>query len=346
MPLPGYSIVVATRNRLEALRLSLPRMLAQDPPPAQLIVVDSSDDHAAVAALVAACAAGHPVRLTIIAAERGLTRQRNIGLREVDQPIVFFPDDDSIWFPNVAEAIMTVYERDTAGEIAAVCAYDSPTPPPDFPIATAGYAMSGGDRSKRLVAHLRMKMENALVPDPGRILGRDLIAQRRLPAWLTAAGLTPVEWMTGYRMSFRTEVIRRCRFDENLTRYSLFEDRDASYAAWRTGAVVATPPARVFHYRSPEKRDAGRRMGVEQLLNLAYLTAKHTPVGHPARRTLPRFARYKILLYRLAARDAFGIERLTGARSALKELPAMLSAPSEDSAHLYNAALRRCLHDE
>jgi hypothetical protein len=189
----------------------------------------------------------------------------------------------------------------------------------------------------------RSRVEDRLVPDPGRVLGQCFIASAQLPEWLPAAGVVPVEWMTGFRMTFRTEVARRIGFDENLTRYSLFEDRDASFGAWREGAVVATPDARVFHYRSPERRDSGRRMGATQLLNLAYVIGKHAPIGHASRLSLQRFGRYKCLLYRLASRDEFGRDRLRGAQAALKELPAFVGAQPDIVAQVYHRALRRCL---
>jgi glycosyltransferase involved in cell wall biosynthesis len=340
-----YSIVVATRNRVEVLRLSLPRMLSQSPPPSQLIIVDSSDNHVEVVRAVqqAASAANTTLEPVVLQAERGLTRQRNLGLARVNQPIVFFPDDDSIFFPETAAAILAVYERDTTGLVAAVCAYDSAVPPIDFPADRAGYAMSRTDRLKRPLARLRARIEALFFPDPGFVLGQSLVAAASLPAWINDAGVNPVEWMTGYRMTFRTDVIQRLRFDEVLTRYCLFEDRDASFSAWRTGAVVATSKSRIYHHRSPEKRDAGRRMGVEQLLNQAYLIAKHTSRDHPARSSVQRFARYKILLYRLSARDDFARERLAGAKAAYMELSAILNAGPADSASRYTEAMCRCL---
>lgn len=338
-----YSVVIATRNRLDALRLSIPRMLAQSSPPSELIVVDSSDDHSPVADLVHETAAGQRVACRVVSSDRGLTLQRNAGLSLVTEPIVFFPDDDSIWFPDMARAVLTVYERDEAGAIAAVCAYESLVPPPGFSVSGAGYAMSRADRVKQPLLRFRARVEDRLFPDPGRVLARALVAEARLPEWLAAAGVVPAAWMTGFRMTFRTDVARRIGFDENLTRYCLFEDRDASFGAWQAGAVVATPDARVFHYRSPERRDNGRRMGATQLLNLAYIVAKHAPVGHASRSALRRFGRYKCLLYRLAARDDFGRDRLRGARAAFDELPAFLEAPPAMAAEVYGQALLRCV---
>jgi glycosyltransferase involved in cell wall biosynthesis len=343
MPQLSYAIVVATRNRLAALQLSLPRMLTQSRSPAQLVVVDSSDDHAVVADAVRHAAANWKGRLTILQSERGLTLQRNRGLALVDHPIVFFPDDDSIWFAGAAEAILAVYERDNAGALAAVCAIESQVPPDDFSVTNSGYTMSRSDRLKQSFIKLRSAIEHRLFPDPGRVLGRAFMQKANPPTWLREVDAAPVEWMTGFRMSFRTKVIAACRFDETLARYCLFEDRDASFGAWRHGLVVATSAARVYHHRSPEVRDTGWRMGIEQLLNQAYITAKYSEVGAPSRQSVMRFARYKTFLYSLTSRSAFGRGRYLGAKSTLAELPALVASPSSEADKIYLAALARCL---
>jgi glycosyltransferase involved in cell wall biosynthesis len=343
--LPDYSIVIATRNRPAALRLSIPRMLGQTPPPAQMVVVDSSDDHGATVAAVAGAVSGHSVDLTVLRCDRGLTRQRNAALAHLRHPVVFFPDDDSIWFPQVARTHLEVYQRDSARQIAAVCAAEAPAPPPGWEVAAAGsYRMRRSHLLQQRFARARARLENHLAPDPARLLGRSFFPPAaELPDWFGDYDAVPVEWMTGFRMSFRTEVIRAVGFDETLARYSLFEDIDASFAAWRHGWVVGARNARVFHYRSPERRDDGRRLGVEQLLNKAFVIAKHAPIDHPARAAMCAFGRYKTLQYRLAANGEFGAARLAGARAALREIDFLADSPPEVAAPAYLLALVRCL---
>jgi len=58
MPVLVYDVVIATRNRAEALALSIPRLIAQSWPPSRLIIVDSSDNSAAVRAAVLAATDG------------------------------------------------------------------------------------------------------------------------------------------------------------------------------------------------------------------------------------------------------------------------------------------------
>lgn len=338
-----YSVVIATRNRPSALRLSIPRMLQQSREPAQLIVIDSSDDHTETLEAVREAVNGHPVSLVVRHSERGLTLQRNAGLQLVTNPVTFYPDDDSIWFPGTAEEILAVYERDEEGRIAAVCGGDSPNPPPDFLVTgSKTYSMRKSDRVLRGVAGKRIKLENRFVPDPARLVGRDYIRGCRIPEWFQERDVVPVEWMTGFRMSFRTEVIRSTGFNEAFKNYCLFEDIDASFKAWQLGMVAGARSARIFHYKSPERRAGGRRLGVEQVLNKAYVVASFTPVGHTARIATKRFAVYKILQYLAGARDAFGRERLKGAVAAARKLRPLLSVPPGDVERVYQRSISEC----
>lgn len=338
----NYSIAIATRNRPDALRLSIPRMLNQSRKPSQLIVIDSSDDHEIVKKAVKKAVNDHPVKLTIKHSEKGLTKQRNAALAHVEHPIVFFPDDDSIWFQKVAEKQMEVYERDVENRIAAVCAAESPFPPQDFESGeNNSYSMRKGDRFKQRFAHIRAKLEKLFIPDPAILVGKKHWESFSTPDWFNKEDIVPVEWMTGFRMSFRTNVIKNCGFDEAFQAYSLFEDIDASFAAWKSGAVVGARQAKVFHFKSPERRDNGKRLGFEQLVNKAYVVAKHTDNGDPIRLRMKRFAKYKILQYRLAANDQFGRDRLEGAKNALAEIPTIMNCPQGKLRQQYSETINR-----
>jgi len=340
----SYAIVIATRNRPEALELSIPRMLNQSRKPSQLIVIDSSDDHSLAHAAVTKAIGNHEIDLTVVHGQRGLTRQRNEGLGYVKHPIVFYPDDDSIWYPNVAKEKMAIYEEDTANKISAVCGQETREPPADFnPLKEASYRMKKSDRLRASLGYRRTQFERAFFPDPAKLVGEEFYPSFERTRWHRDHEVEPVEWMTGFRMSFRTKVIREVGFDEIFNAYSLFEDIDASFGAWSQGAVVAARKALIFHYKSPERRGNGRRLGAEQLLNKAYIVAKHTPVDHSARRKMIKYARYKTFQYRLAARDSFGKERLAGAVAALAQLEVLMKCDADTIAAAYLNAVQQAV---
>lgn len=339
----GYTIAIATRNRVDALRLSIPNFIAQTRQPEEIIVVDSSDKHSEIADLVYSLARSTNIPIKLIKGERGLTKQRNIALSETRESIVFFPDDDSIWYPDTAAIQMDAYEKDTDRSIAAICAAESNIPPEGLGLTQkTSYEMNTYDRLRIRAMKTTNWFERSFVPNPAATVGISFFDKAPLPQWCDSS-IKKVAWMTGFRMSFRTEAIKRHGFDETLKDYSLFEDIDASFSAWKEGLVVATTKSKVFHYKSPEKRDAGRKLGVTQILNKAYVVAKHSAIGDQARNQIARYGRYKTFLYRLTSKDTFSIERYHGAKRAMEFVPQFQNAHPHNCAKSYMEALEHCL---
>jgi|GEM_PF-1059139 len=336
----AYDAVIATRNRPEALALSIPLLIGQSRSPAQLIVIDSSDDHAATAAAVAAATRGWPGRVIVERSAPGLPHQRNCGLARVTAPVVLFPDDDSLLCPGTAEALLAVYERDAEGVIAAVCAADAPTPPAGV-LEGAAYRMSGRHRRQALLRPFRHRVERQLtVLKPALYLGRVLNGRHRIPAWLAGMDAVPVEYMTGYRMSFRTDAIRPSGFDEALGGYALDEDIDASFTAMRAGLVVGALRARIYHHRCPSGRAGAFDLGRMTVLNRAYVLLKHAagPIGSAAltnavwRRHLG-FVAVKLSVSALAAVRRPGARaRLAGIWAGHRQALRLWRAPARDRA--------------
>jgi len=341
-----YDIVIATRNRPEVLWLSIPTYLGQSRPPSAIVVVDSSDDHGPVREAVEGTgrdAAG--VRVECHHAAPGLTAQRNIGLERVESPAVMFPDDDSIWFDGTAEAVMRVYERDEEGVVGGVTMRQMRAPPPGVLDSEAGR-----DRrtlSEKLIYRLspaRVKLENLVTPNPMERVGEDLTRARAHPAWLGELHATPVGFMHGYRMTFRTEAIRAAGgFDETLGAYGLYEDFDASLRVAAERLLVRAEDARVYHHRAPGSRANGLTTGVMLMLNLAYVTCRHSDPGSTPRMMLRRYATMRYLQYRLRARGTFGTERLEGFRRAMGHLEEMSRAARDRQPAIYARALEACL---
>ena len=86
--------------------------------------------------------------------------------------------------------------------------------------------------------------------------------------------------MTGFRMSFRTEVIQQLRTSTRTSAATaLFEDVDASLRVLDTHCLVAANRARVYHHKVPGSRDAERTLGEMYILNRGYVLSKHKPLG-------------------------------------------------------------------
>lgn len=336
----SYDIVMATRNRSEAVALSLPLVLGQTRLPKTILICDSSDDPSEIEAIVAGHAKDTSVPIRFVRCEPGLTVQRNVGLALCTANVVIFPDDDSLLYCDAAEKILEVYETDRAGRIAGVCARPVNRAPSETPGDLGSYAAENVGPVRAAVQWLRQRGKEWVNQDPFLSIGQRLNARHKMPPEVAALNVTPVAYMTGFRMSFRREVITKTGFDETLKKYAWFEDIDASFAAMKQGMVVAALDARIYHHRVASPRDNGYRMGRWALLNLAYVSMKavyRSGLGSPKAeaRRIYRFGRMRALSYMMAQRSTYGRDRARGARNALGPMRELLSASPDGLAESY-----------
>ena len=347
-----FDVVIATRNRPEALALSIPLILAQSRLPRKLIVIDSSDDHASIAKTVAAAVAkargGWAGSVIVEHTGPGSAYQRNRGLAHVESEVVIFPDDDSLFHPGTSEAIMRAYELDSEGRIAGVCAADAREPPPGA-LAGAEYEMPSA--AKRRAPAVRRRKRLGLDfkwVQPQLYFGNLLKARFEPLDWFEDENCVLVEEMWGYRMSFRTPVVRANPFDEVLKAYALHEDLDASFSAMRQGCLVGARNAQIYHHKFPTGRGDPFTLGMMRVLNLSYVVLKHAhdadlaPAEAKELRRLFRQNCWLMLLRRLRrAYQRSDREEVRGMLAAREGVRAMLKAPRGDLARIYSESVAR-----
>jgi len=340
-----FDIVIATRNRLDALRISLPLMLAQERLPARFILVDASDDQAGVKRGIERIftEAGRETRLEIARSAPGSSLQRNAGLRLARSPVVFLPDDDSLWFRGVAQGVMRIYERDRGEQIAAVCPAESSEPPPEAGRILENSSRRNAMRFRSALGEIMNRFERAFFMDPIYLEGHARLRGKAAPAWLAEEHATLFGPMTGFQMTFRTGIIRRCGFDERLGRYSLMEDRDASLHALSDRLIVCANRARVYHNKAPGKRTDDFEWGAINILNRAYVVCKHAPPASSPRLMLNRYSLFRLAVYLLRAGSPEGRRRIRGAWKAIACLDELLGAPVSEVPDKYLSLRARCL---
>src|SRR4029077_14637553 len=118
----SYECVIAMRNRLNALKTSIPLILKQDVPPDRLIIVDASDDHDTVKTEIPELSERLGYKNTIVLNSDSVNsaRQRNIGVQFVEAPVVMMPDDDSMWYGGFATSVLKIYEGDVHRQVGGV----------------------------------------------------------------------------------------------------------------------------------------------------------------------------------------------------------------------------------
>ena len=343
-----YDIIIATRNRCEALELSIPLILKQSLQPSKMIVVDSSDDHNKINEVITQLTVDAKFKVEIYNSKPGLTLQRNIGLEHVQSPITIFPDDDSLWYPDVAEAIIEIYDADKANHIGGVTGKETLKSP--ISSNKLNYKKSWKDSLKGKVGHSRTRFEAKYFPKPFDLFAYEHWNNSPPPQWLSDYNARPVETMGGFRMSFRTDVIKSVGgFDEALgsvVGYSQHEDMEASIAVQRKGyALVGAHNARVFHHRFPSKRTNGFAYGFCQIYNYIYICCKHLNRKSKAWKYLPRYMKYKIFLYSLD-KSPYGKDRYKGAKAAWKSRQYLMNSNPDDLANNYHNSCKSSIETQ
>jgi hypothetical protein len=92
-----------------------------------------------------------------------------------------------------------------------------------------------------------------------------------------AAGVRKIEYMTGWFMSFKREVLEHERFDEKLSGYAHKEDVDMTYRVSRRYVLLQTPKARCDHFQTITSRLPSHQLMRMNIGNQFYLHRKNMP---------------------------------------------------------------------
>lgn len=343
MDLPPISVIIATRNRPEALALSLPLYLSQTISPHELVIVDSSDsptsDEVKHAVVDFAARAPFPVQfLTSVPSAAG---QRNLGAEDCSGEILFFPDDDSLLYPDTLEKLAQVYALDRDHDLAGVSCRNTRVSPLDETVkigANPGPAAPtpyDADKPSK-VRRWSNRIDNKHLKTPLVVLAETLREQSSLPDAVVVHGCRVISWQPGFLMSFRANTFRRVPFNENMKKYSWGEDRDICFGMIGEGAFARAPDAWVYHHRFPGRRADGYWFGKMLILNHIYILCRHAEPGHPARRHVWRFLTFECAksVARLFA-DADERQRGLGTMTAMRGAFQLLHARRDELDELY-----------
>lgn len=179
--------------------------------------------------------------IRIIQGARGLTRQRNMGVRVVppEADCVLFLDDDIELSPNYIESMQRMFTRNP-----------------------------------------NVVMESGISAADGLRIGRPLTREEASAAVLKLrceSKTEAAEGAYGCNMFVRCSLLRRVQFDERLPLHSWLEDYDFSVRSQPFGQVVWNYETCVAHLGAQRGcRERGFLVGYTQLANSHYLWRKGT----------------------------------------------------------------------
>ena len=356
MTLPTWSHCIPTLNRIEILAEAVRLSLAQSLPPIEIIIVDASDQVEAHRAHIEDIFSAHkgptPDLIYLASPVKSLTQQRNIAIERARGDILFLFDDDTLMFPNCAEAVIKTFAVDSDRKIAAGMALRVQQIPGHARVDDDDRKVSGvstGPRNPihetRLLAWIWNQIFMMSAPshfiaydDPRRIAPADMVS-------IGPLRLLSLPLLSGFAMCVRAEVARREPFDPALLSYCPAEDLDASYRFSRHGLNVLFETARIHHFEAAAGRIKRRQAITLGLMNLAAFVRKNS--AHPGRDITSYYLRYARRLLAEFLKDGlsrrFTFPQFQGALAAFRPTVAIFRHDRDDFDDWYRLQQMRVL---
>lgn len=255
MPKPfKYSAAVPTMNRPDELRQCVKRVLAQNPPPQRFIILDDGDlDAAELRALLKKSGCG---LLYHKKDEPGLIASLNLAADLCESEWILLLDDDIYLQDGFMENMIAALEN---------------VEQPDLLAGIAGYSYQKQNENRSLRSRLRLFMERIFLLNGG-------LEGRFFPSSFCSdydcghhpEKPWPVEHVPGGLGLWRTEILRRYRFDEFYSGYAYGNDKELAYRVSRDMLLLCQPASRALHDKSPRSRMDPFELGGMKIRNQFY----------------------------------------------------------------------------
>jgi len=246
--------IVPTANRATVLLQTLSSIAAQNCQPEVIVIIDASDNNETEII----CKQNIQGLLSKIDYQRAIVKgaasQRNQGIKNITNPVVFFFDDDIILEPACVERLYDCLQ--SANNIGAVNAM----------ITNQRYHNPG----KLTKFMYRLLSGKNLVSYAGKCIGPgwNLLPEDRedLPA------CNETEWLNTTCTLYRKEALPDPPFPGRFTGYSLLEDVALSVEVGKKWKLYNARTARIFHNSQPgSHKSSVIKLSKMELLNRHYL---------------------------------------------------------------------------
>jgi len=268
-----FTVLICTYQRPSELRRVVESIFKQSILPNEIIIIDGSTDNQSMSILNAYIVQKKLKYYQVEESQRGLTKQRNYGLRELDKKSesVIFLDDDLILEENFFQHMLSTFED---SEVAGCDGF----------ITNENFWYTSVDRiekkSLRIINfdgyYLKLSSRDFI----RRLLGLypTTIQPGKIPKYGHGKTSLPptgkqyeVDHLMGCMMAYRTEIFKQISFSSFFEGYGLYEDFDFSVRASKYGKLITNTSARCEHHHAPGGRPNKFKYGKMVIWNGYYV---------------------------------------------------------------------------
>jgi GT2 family glycosyltransferase len=227
----AYSAVLITMDRPARAVAMLEQMTAQSLRPVRMVIVDASSPPLELDREVITTARDAGIDVLVIHAPKSMTAQRNRGVELVASPVTLLLDDDVVLDPAYMERLLERWETRGLNALGGAVGANRP----------GDHDLQNFSRGERLVR--RLLFLHDIVPQGRTTLRRSGKVREVLEP--VEDVLVPV--FSNAAVAYRTDLLRKHRFDERFTGYVYGEDLDVSVRLARDAPILHSPSTWYIH---------------------------------------------------------------------------------------------------
>ena len=260
----NFTLIICTYQRPKALSVLLESVKKQTLYPNQILIIDGSVDNNTKDFLTAQ-EFENLIYIKVDDSQRGLTKQRNVGIQNVhvNSEIVCFLDDDTVLERSYFQELINSYKINPdaigiGGYISNEVDWDKAG---KSEIKNNNYFYIEEYRRKEALRYkLRTKLRLVDDTPPGFM---PIFSHGRPVSYLPPSGkIYPVEFFMGGVSSFRKNIFNKIQFSTYFEGYGLYEDMDFCLRASKIGQLYVNTKARLGHFHDslgrPNKFNYGK----------------------------------------------------------------------------------------
>ncbi|MBO4698468.1 glycosyltransferase family 2 protein [bacterium] len=253
------TVIIPTLNRPETLRETLESYFSGSVIPEQIIIVDQTTDENQrdnIRKILDNFSATTKIDY-LFQAEPSSTKARNLGIKNAENEIIIFSDDDVTVQKDTLKNIAEIMEDPSVAMISGINSRD------EISRSKIGFIFGKKSYKNRYIGHVTKSMFGRF---PDKVV----------------EGNVDTQWAMGFFFVVRKSLLEKSGilFDEKLTTYAYAEDLDFSYTYYKCASsegfkCILSYKVIVEHRQSTEHRIPPKKYTMMYVINREYLSYKH-----------------------------------------------------------------------